>query len=67
MKMYSFKTVKCSTSCGGANISFDEHREIIIECATQGLRYVGWVPTLMDGYGHIKEIDLIIEKQQGES
>lgn len=67
MEKYGFKTVKCSSSCGGAKISFDEHRDIIIECAKQGMHYVGWVPTLMDGYGHIKEIDLIFENQKEDS
>ncbi len=66
MKEYIFEKVTCSTSFGGAKISFDEHRKKINEFAQKGLSYVGWLPTGMDGYGHIKEIDLIFEKQKEE-
>lgn len=43
---------------------FTEHREIISEYAKKGYRYVGFIPTKSDGYGRIKEIDLIFEKEE---
>ncbi|MEB7954572.1 DUF4177 domain-containing protein [Enterococcus faecalis] len=64
MKEYIFEKVTCSTSHGGAKISFEDHRDKIIAFAQRGLCYVGWLPRVMDGYGHIKEIDLIFEKQR---
>lgn len=67
MKEYIFEKVSCSTSSGGAKISFNEHRKMINEFTHKGLRYIGWIPTEMDGYGHIKEIDLIFEAQKEES
>lgn len=66
MKRYIFEKINCSTSCGGAKISFNEHRAKINEYARRGFCYIGWIPTFMDGYGHIKEIDLIFATQKEE-
>lgn len=66
MEKYIFEKVTCSASFGGAKISFYEHREKINEFASRGLSYIGWIPTEMDGYGHIKEIDLVFETQREE-
>ena len=64
MKEYTFVSVACTASAGGAKVAFDSHRDIISEYARMGMRYVGWIPTVMDGYGHIKEIDLIFEGKE---
>lgn len=39
----------------------DMHREIINDYAKNGYRYVGYVPTDMNNYGKISQIDLIFE------
>lgn len=44
-------------------MAFDDHHRVINKSAEKGLRYIGWIPVLMDGYGHIKEIDLIFEER----
>ena len=40
----------------------EEYQDIIKKRATDGWRYVGFVPTKQRGTGHIEEIDLIFEK-----
>lgn len=42
---------------------FTEHRRIIEEYAERGCRYVGYLPTEIDSYGKIKELDLIFERE----
>lgn len=66
MNNYLFEKVECRTSQGGAKIHFENHREIIKVYAEKGFLYVGWIPTVMDGYGHIKEIDLIFQNLEEE-
>lgn len=39
----------------------EEHRKIIDEHAAKGYRYVGYIPTYMDGNGRIEDMDLIFE------
>lgn len=38
-----------------------DHRQIIDEYAARGFRYVGYIPTKIEGYGRVTEIDLIFE------
>lgn len=38
-----------------------EHRVIIDEYAAYGYRYVGYIPTKIEAYGRVTEIDLIFE------
>ena len=63
MEKYVFERVICVTSAGGAKVAVDAHHRVINKSAEKGLRYIGWIPVLMDGYGHIKEIDLIFEER----
>lgn len=44
----------------------EEHREIINKYAANGYRYVGYIPSDMDGYGKYKEIDLIFEIEESQ-
>ena len=58
MKKYEFITVHtgkffCAKS--------EEHREIIAEYAQKGYRYVGFIPTNINDYGKITDIDLVFE------
>lgn len=61
MGKYVFEKINCSVTLGGVKTAFEEHREKIDEYASKGFRFAGWIPTSMDGYGHIMEIDLIFE------
>ena len=40
-----------------------EHRKIIDEYSAKGYRYAGFIPTEIEGYGRVKKIDLIFEKE----
>ena len=40
----------------------EDYRNIIDKRASEGWRYVGFIPTKQRGTGHIEEIDLIFEK-----
>ena len=41
----------------------EEYKDIIEKRASEGWRYVGFIPTKQRGTGHIEEIDLVFEKQ----
>ncbi|MFA7375938.1 MAG: DUF4177 domain-containing protein [Acholeplasmataceae bacterium] len=43
------------------NLSID-HRSLIDSYAKKGYRFVGFIPTKIDDYGKIKEMDLIFER-----
>lgn len=43
---------------------FSEHRIIIDKYAKKGYKYVGFIPVKSDGYGRIKIMDLVFEKQE---
>ncbi|MEA4816882.1 MAG: DUF4177 domain-containing protein [Lachnospiraceae bacterium] len=55
---YEYVTVKTGRFIGAKCM---EHKEIIDEYALKGFRYVGFIPTIMNDYGKIKELDLIFE------
>ena len=42
--------------------SIEDYKDIINQRASDGWRYVGFIPTKQRGTGHIEEIDLIFEK-----
>lgn len=46
------------------NSKFTQHRDVIDDYAKRGFRYVGFIPAKSDGYGRIREMDLIFEKQE---
>lgn len=41
----------------------EDHKEIINKRAEAGWRYVGFIPTLQRGTGHIQKMDLVFEKE----
>ena len=49
---------------GGFRIDTMGHREIILEKAAQGWRYVGYVPTAQHASGQIDTIDLVFEREK---
>lgn len=58
MKKYSYVSLNTATFLGS---KCEEHREIIDRYAQNGYRYVGYIPTSMDGHGRIVRLDLIFE------
>lgn len=50
---------------GGIRIDTEGHREVILDKAREGWRYVGYIPTVQRASGQIDEIDLIFEREQG--
>ena len=61
MKQYEYVSVHIGKLFGAAS---EEHREIINDYAAKGWRYVGFIPTNMNDYGKLKDIDLIFEKDE---
>lgn len=58
MKKYEYVHIKISKVFGAES---KDHREIIDEYARKGYRYVGFIPTAINDYGKIKEMDLVFE------
>ncbi|MEA4823602.1 MAG: DUF4177 domain-containing protein [Clostridiaceae bacterium] len=61
MKKYEYVRI---TIGGFVNSKCEEHRDIIDKYATQGYRFVGYIPTKIESYGRFKEIDLIFETDE---
>lgn len=59
MKKYIYENIKIANFFSAGTL---EHREIIDKYAKRGYRYVGYIPTKIEGYGRFKELDLIFEK-----
>lgn len=59
MKKYEYVTIHIGKFFGAKS---EEHRKIIDEYAANGYRYVGYIPTVLDDFGKIKDIDLIFEQ-----
>ncbi len=55
---YEYVNISVDNFFGAGSL---EHRQVIDEYALLGFRYVGYIPTKMNDYGKIKEIDLIFE------
>lgn len=47
---------------GGVKVGTEGHQEIILRRASEGWRYVGFIPVSQRGTGHIEEMDLVFEK-----
>lgn len=58
MKKYEYVSVHIGKIVGAKS---KEHRKIIDEYATKGYRYVGYIPTNINNYGKIKDMDLVFE------
>ncbi|MBQ4529418.1 MAG: DUF4177 domain-containing protein [Lachnospiraceae bacterium] len=58
MKKYEYVNLKIGKLFSSKS---EEHRKIIDEYAAKGYRYVGYIPTEIDGYGKMDNIDLIFE------
>ena len=58
MKKYQYEPIHINKFIGAKS---EEHRKIMDKYAKEGYRYVGFIPTNMNDYGKIKDIDLIFE------
>ncbi len=47
----------------GIKVANDTYKDVINERAKNGWRYVGFIPAVQRGTGHIEEMDLIFEKK----
>lgn len=65
--MYVYKYHRVTTKVSGLGITeyrFEKLHEVIDRYASEGWRYVGFVPVLQRGNGYIEEMDLIFEKEK---
>ena len=54
------------SGCGlgtGTKYGTEEYKVIIARRPQEGWRYVGFIPAVQRGTGHIEEMDLIFEKE----
>lgn len=58
MKKYEYVNIHIGKLVGAKS---EEHRSIIDEYAAKGYRYAGYIPTKLDDFGKIKDIDLVFE------
>ncbi|MBP7185171.1 MAG: DUF4177 domain-containing protein [Ruminococcus sp.] len=68
MKQYRFVGMKRKML--GEYVTEDEtersHRNVVVEMAGQGWRFINYIPVDMDGYGKLKRYDLVFEKDTDE-
>jgi len=67
MYIYEYERISSvfsSLGASGTKFGTEEYKEIIKKRASQGWRYVGFIPAIQWGSGHIGEIDLVFEKEQ---
>lgn len=63
MKKYEYVSLKFKGFFANFSLE-DDYKKIIDEYARKGFKYVGFVPTKIEGYGRITSIDLIFEKDE---
>lgn len=67
--MYKYEYEKMRSELGGWGLGSGnvyktgEYQSIINQRASEGWRYVGFMPTKQRATGHIEELDLIFEKE----
>lgn len=66
MYHYRYETVELETKFFSGYI-LEEHKKIIAEYAADGWRFVTAIPKKIIGYGVIKELDLVFEKEEARS
>ena len=52
---------------GGIRIDTEGHREVILDKAREGWRYVGFIPKRQRAGGYMETIDLVFERQCPET
>lgn len=68
MYKYEYEKVNCHLDglgvLAGNIYRIEDYKQIIDSRATDGWRYVGFIPTKQRGTGHIQEMELIFEKKE---
>ena len=68
MYRYEFERVSSGISgwgmLSGNKYGTDGYREVIARRASEGWRYVGFIPAVQRGTGHIEEMDLVFEREE---
>mgnify|MGYP001852296659 CR=1 FL=1 len=68
MYKYEFERVSSGISgwglMSGNRYGTENYRELIRARAEEGWRYVGFIPAVQRGTGHIEEMDLVFEKEE---
>ena len=68
MYVYEFERVSSQLSGwgfgSGNKYGSGDYREIIARRAREGWRYVGFLPAVQRGTGHIQEMDQVFEKEK---
>lgn len=67
--MYVYEYERISSDLTGWGLSgnkykTEKYKEIINKRAIEGWRYVGFIPALQRGTGHIEEMDLVFEREK---
>lgn len=67
MYVYKYERIRSDlTGWGltGNKYETEKYKEMINKRAAEGWRYVGFIPALQRGTGHIEEMDLVFEREQ---
>ncbi|HJC48301.1 MAG TPA: DUF4177 domain-containing protein [Candidatus Lachnoclostridium pullistercoris] len=68
MYKYEFERVSSGISgwglMSGNRYGTENYQELIRARAEEGWRYVGFIPAVQRGTGHIEEMDLVFEKEE---
>ena len=68
MYIYDYERISSDISGGGMlsgnRYGTEEYKAIIDRRAAGGWRYVGFIPAVQRGTGHIEEMDLVFEREQ---
>jgi hypothetical protein len=68
MYIYEYERVSSDISgwgmISGNKYGTEEYKQIISRRAKEGWRYVGFIPAIQRGTGHIEEMDLVFEREQ---
>lgn len=67
MYIYEYERVSSNISgwgmISGNRYGTEEYKQIINRRAAEGWRYVGFIPAVQRGTGHVEEMDLIFERK----
>ena len=68
MYVYEFERISSQLAGwgfgSGNKYGSGDYREVIARRARAGWRYVGFLPAVQRGTGHIQEMDLVFEKEK---
>lgn len=62
--MIDTRIIRVVGNQGFGRVTFEESEDVIIDMARKGYHFKGSVPIRIFGYGAIREIDLVFEKEE---